>query len=771
MSYASKLYLNGKRLTGSIEIPNTVTKIPPFAFRDCDGIKNITIPDSVTSIGNSAFYGCSGITKVNVSNPSKWCYITFGNYYANPINYAKNMYSNDTIVTNITLPNDVTSINGYAFYNCESLKSITIPDSVTSIGSSAFYGCSGITSITIPDSVTSIGYDAFYGCSGLTSVTIPESVTSIGSDAFSGCSGLKNVTYNAIDCKLPSGSYYRPFGYGNSSITTVKIGDRVEKIPANLFYGCSGIESVNLSQSVTDIGASAFYGCSGLGSIIIPEKITAINENTFYGCSNLMKVYIPKATAEIEKSAFQNCTSLKTVEFGGNQADWEDMYIGSDNESLTNAKVNYNSKPENAALTDLDYLTYTKNDDNTITITNCSQVASNIVIPATIDGLPVSAINASAFANLTNLTSVTIPGSVTSIGERAFYGCSNLKNISIPSGITTIASNTFYNCSSLEAVSIPESVTTITGYAFYGCDKLSNVYYSGNKNSWNKINFNYGNDNLKNAAVTYGKAPTYTITTGTKFGTITPDKTSATMGEKVTFTVAPSAGYMLTDGSVKVNNGEVSVTSNGSSYSFTMPDKNVTITAIFEEIPPEMVTVSFDASEGTLTGASAVKVEKGTALSQSSIPTASKDGYTFSGWLLNGKTFSLDTPITENITLTALWVENEIQKSTVPTLSKYADIMNFEKSAGANDSVIFTISKKNGSNANIPQPVVFVAHFGTDGTLQSADKFDFTKSGNTYTAIVDKQTGNYKLFVWTDDAASMLEPITAPLTAEDNIFN
>ena len=320
----------------------------------------------------------------------------------------------------------------------------------------------------------------------------------------------------------------------------------------------------------------------------------------------------------------------------------------------------------------------------------------------------------------------------------------------------------------MEAVSLPESVTTITGYAFYGCDKLSNVYYSGNKNKWNKINFNYGNDNLKNATVTYGKAPTYTIISTTKFGTITPDKTSAAMGEKITFTVTPTSGYMLTDGSVKVNNGEVSVTSNGSSYSFTMPDNNVTITATFEKIPPEMVTVTFNAGDGTLKGSSTMKVEKGKALTQSGIPTAEKDGYKFSGWLLNGKTFSLDTPITENITLTALWLENGIQKSTVPTLSKYADIMNFEKSAGANDGAIFTVTKK--GNAKVPQPVVFVAHFGTDGTLQSADKFDFTKNGDTYTAIVDKQTGNYKLFVWTDDAASMLEPITAPLTAADRVF-
>ena len=81
----------------------------------------------------------------------------------------------------------VTSIGGYAFYECSGLTSVTIPNSVTSIIGYAFRGCSGLTSVTIPNSVTSIGYDAFYGCSGLTSVTIPNSVTSIGDYAFYFC--------------------------------------------------------------------------------------------------------------------------------------------------------------------------------------------------------------------------------------------------------------------------------------------------------------------------------------------------------------------------------------------------------------------------------------------------------------------------------------------------------------------------------------------------------------------------------------------------------
>jgi hypothetical protein len=120
-------------------------------------LTNVIIPDSVTSIGDSAFYNCTSLTSV-------------------------------------TIPSSVTSIGDSAFGSCTSLTSVTIPSSVTSIGNFAFQGCTSLTSVTIPDSVTIIRVSTCYNCTSLTSVIIPNSVTSIGSFAFSGTS-LTTVFY------------------------------------------------------------------------------------------------------------------------------------------------------------------------------------------------------------------------------------------------------------------------------------------------------------------------------------------------------------------------------------------------------------------------------------------------------------------------------------------------------------------------------------------------------------------------------------------------
>ncbi len=140
------------------------------------------------------------------------------------------VFTNNNLSGELILPDSVTKIGNYAFYNCANLTSITIPDSVTTIGNYAFTSCKGLTSVRIPDSVTSIGNDAFSSCAGLTKVTIPDSVTTIDNYAFTYCTNLTSIT----------------------------IPDSVTSIGGSAFAYCTNLTSVTIPDSVTTIGWMAF---------------------------------------------------------------------------------------------------------------------------------------------------------------------------------------------------------------------------------------------------------------------------------------------------------------------------------------------------------------------------------------------------------------------------------------------------------------------------------------------------------------------------------
>ena len=169
--------LNGEKLSGvtKIKIPPRCTAIRSDYTNNISedyrsflkGIEYIEIPDTVTSLGDYAFFEC------------------------------KNLKS-------VTIPNSVTSIGNEAFDGCSSLTSITIPEGVKSIGEWSFCKCSSLTSITIPEGVTSIEGGVFASCDSLTSIIIPGDVTSIGRLAFVDCKSLTNITYNGTQAKWNS---------------------------------------------------------------------------------------------------------------------------------------------------------------------------------------------------------------------------------------------------------------------------------------------------------------------------------------------------------------------------------------------------------------------------------------------------------------------------------------------------------------------------------------------------------------------------------------
>ena len=271
----------------TVTIGANVTKMPAYLFNPYTSssyasdfapkITSVVFEDGsvCTSIGSYAFYYCTSLTSVYYSGTaSQWASISFGDYSANPLNYAGDLYLNGELATDITLES-ITTINAYAFHGCTSLENVTIGSGVTSICNEAFYNCPSIESVTIGSSVESIGSNTFAWCTSLTSVTIGNSVETIGYYAFGACSSLVSITLPFIGYSTENTNYTN-FGYifGASSYrynssyvptslkTVVVTGDT--SIDSYAFYGCTSLTSVTICESVTSIGDSAFGGCSGL---------------------------------------------------------------------------------------------------------------------------------------------------------------------------------------------------------------------------------------------------------------------------------------------------------------------------------------------------------------------------------------------------------------------------------------------------------------------------------------------------------------------------
>ena len=506
-----------------------VTEIADYAFQNNNKLISVTIPDSIETIGKDAFLSCNSLNKVNIHDVAKWCAVSFGNANSNPLYLAHNLYIDNELATEVTIPEEVKSISDCAFNQCNSLTSIIIPEGVTSIGINAFNKCENLTNISIPDSLISIGnmalsgcdnlqyniYDnafylgnatnpyvllllrkknsitscnvndktkfiygnAFHYCSQLTTISIPASVTVIGDRAFENCNRIKEVHISDLAkwCAISFGAgNSNPFSYGGANlylndeiVTDLKIPDGVTSIKNSVFFNCRNLISVTIPSSVTFIGNSAFYSLNKLTSIIIPDGVTTIDRNAFSSCTNLKSVTIPKSVTVINSYAFGSCISLKEVHIS-DITKW--CAISFEDESSNPLYYAHNLYVNDEPVTDL-------------------------VIPDN-----VTSIGKFAFCGCNGLISLTIPNTVTEIGISAFnncnfesitapalalnsISCSKLKTVIITSG-DKIPDAAFKNSTLLTSVTIAGNVTSIGEEAFSGCSALNEITFKGKMEQW-----------------------------------------------------------------------------------------------------------------------------------------------------------------------------------------------------------------------------------------------------------------------------------------------
>ena len=263
----------------------------------CSGLTSIEIPNSVTSIGSYAFYDCVNLkTVINFTGLSISKGSSDNGYVAC---YADNV---------INAPNG--SIEGdFVFaevYGMNTLKqylgeggALTLPADYKGedyvIGNNVFSGNTSITSIEIPNSVTSIGEKAFYDCVNLKTVnnfselSISKNSSNNGYVAYY-ADNVINARNGSIEGDFVLGvvsgknTLFTYLGEGGALTLPADYRGEDYVIGENAFSGNTSITSVEIPSSVTSIGDSAFEGCSGLTSIKIPSSVTSIGNSAFWYC-------------------------------------------------------------------------------------------------------------------------------------------------------------------------------------------------------------------------------------------------------------------------------------------------------------------------------------------------------------------------------------------------------------------------------------------------------------------------------------------------------
>ena len=509
---------NNCAMLTSITIPNGVTRIEWATFYGCSALTDLVLPDSVTYIGYKVFFDCPSLKTVTIPasvtdigeyafgyhDDDNWNLAkidgfkinytknTWGHYYAKqngfsdePCLVAELNEDGTTLKiskyagndTEYVIPSEidgkkVTSIGNDAFRGNTSLISVTIPGSIKDIGDNAFSDCSSLESVTISDGVERILYRAFYNCTSLKTVTVPASVTYIDNNALGYYSDDGGININKIDgftinyTKYTHGHLYATAngftdeGYLYFNILdddTVEIkryigNDTVFEIPAEID-----------GKQITSIGNYAFLDRKSLTSVTIPDSVTIIRFQAFHNCPSLKTVTIPASV-----------TTIGDYAFGYFDDEYQKTKIDGFKINYTKNTAGHRYAFENG-FTDETCLLTEIQEDGTVKITKYCGNDTSFVIPAEIDGKPVTSIGYRAFADSTLLTSITIPDSVKYIEMGAFASCTSLTDIVLPASLITIDTEAFRNCTSLTSVTIPDGVTDIGSYAFASCSALTKI--------------------------------------------------------------------------------------------------------------------------------------------------------------------------------------------------------------------------------------------------------------------------------------------------------
>ena len=488
MYHADKIYLNGERVS-EIVIPSTVETVKSMAFYYAnlksivisEGVKSIsssafnkseiesiTIPSTVTSIAGGAFVYASKLEKVYINSLESWCNISFGNSYSNPLSANASLYVNGELLEDLIIPNTVTSVNPYAFYAYQDLKSIKISNTVTTIGVYAFAQSKFVESVTYEEnsSLETIGNYAFAYMANLIRVDIPGSIKTIGNSAFYNTAKAQIYVHAPKDAVSTGSSWNYVSAYVGSNYTSVPViwdcennklgeshddyeyGITVDGINYAVKEDYAKVVGTNVSgdvvipssitynsktYTVKIIGVAAFSYNYNLNSVIIPDSVTEIQNKAFVSCYALTKVVVPSSVTKVRNALFAGSFSVTVyIEAASQPSGWSQS-IDWNNRGNINVIWDYKNKAPDLTVSDIvtvDGITYKLNGSSVI-VKGITKITRDIIIPKTItynsQVYTVSTIDEFLLDENRFVGSIFIPNTVKNIYSHAIFCCENIK--------------------------------------------------------------------------------------------------------------------------------------------------------------------------------------------------------------------------------------------------------------------------------------------------------------------------------------------------------
>ncbi len=460
--------------TGTITIPDSVTKIGEGAFANLSGLKTIIIPGTVKEIGSNAFAYNKTLENVIMQEGVE----VIGDM----------AFSNCENLKNIVFPNSLLKIGDMGFYQCYSLTQVELPDKIEEIKSYCFHQCINLKSLKLPSNLKAIRYSALNSIK-ISEIKIPETVEQIEDYAFSGCSNLESIDltgnskYIYENGMLMSKEKDKILVISDKymkSITTFAIPEGITSfniavtsytninkliIPSTLVGIGEEIFPRTIAEVEVTEGNNKFVSENSIlydkdtkrlkmcyskeQNIKIQEGIEAIGGYSFMQATNAVQIDFPDSVTALSGQVFSSCSKLKQINLGKNVSYIDPVIM------LFGCNANVSISSENPNYVVEDGILYSK--DKSKLIACLEMKTGEILIPST-----VKRIGKLAF-DCQKINKVTFQEGIEVIEDMAFTICGDLKEVIIPSSIKQIEPGAFERCGSLTKISIQKPENSISG--------------------------------------------------------------------------------------------------------------------------------------------------------------------------------------------------------------------------------------------------------------------------------------------------------------------